>query len=98
VAAGDEVLVDLVGDGVGDAERERRKLASERAHEEQAENRVLGQVRALAEDLVPDAEAGRERRNRREREDHADPEDDRPPKRESTRHLAMIGSRRIGER
>jgi hypothetical protein len=92
------MLVDLVGECVGDAQQEGRHLAPDGAQEQGAEDRVLGQVRALAEDLVPDAEAGRQRRNRREREDHAGPDDDRPPKRESTRHLAMIGSRPIGER
>jgi hypothetical protein len=98
VPASHEVLVNLVRDRVDDAQHKRRRLAPDRTQGQGAEDRVLGQVRALAEDLVPHAEAGRERRDRGERKDHRRPRDNRPPKRESTRHLAMIGSAPIGER
>jgi len=101
VPAPHEVLVHLVRDRVADAEQERRHLAPDRAQEQGAENRVFGQVGALPEDRIPQAEAGREGRNRREHENHAGPHDDRRPERETPlqSHLGrMIGSRRIGER
>jgi len=70
VAALHEVLVQLVGRRVEDPQRERRQHAAERPVEQGAEDRVLGHVRALAEHLVPAAEAARKRRDRGQREDH----------------------------
>ena len=58
VPAAHEVLVDLVRDGVGDSQQERRHHAPDRAQEQGAENRVLGQVSGLPENRVPEAEAG----------------------------------------
>ena len=43
----------LVARGVEDAERERRRLALEGAHEQDGEHGVLRHVRALAQDQVP---------------------------------------------
>jgi hypothetical protein len=101
VAAADEVLVQLVGRRVEDPERERWKHPAERPVEEGAEDRVLGHVRALAQHLVPGAEAARKRRDRGQREDHAGPEDDRRPEAETAsqgHRRAMIGSAHLGER
>src|SRR5438045_4013045 len=58
VAAAHEVLVELVRDRVADPEQEGRRLAADRAHEQQPEDRVLGDVCALAQDRVPGAEPG----------------------------------------
>jgi hypothetical protein len=82
VPAVDEVLVDLVRRGVGDSDYERRLPAAERTQEQRAEDRVLREVRAFAQHLVPGAEPGRERGDRREPEDHRGPRDDRTPKHE----------------
>jgi hypothetical protein len=101
VPSADEALVELVGCGVEDPEREGRHHFADCAEQERAEDGVLGHVRALSQHLVPDAEPARERRDRGEREDHARPEDDRPPERKSagkSHRRAMIGSRPIGER
>jgi len=101
VAAVDEVLVQLVGRRVEDAEGERRKHAAERTVEEGAQDRVLGHVSALAEHLVPGPETGRERRDRRQAEDHRGPDHDRRPETESAgegHRGAMIGSAQLGER
>jgi hypothetical protein len=57
VAPADEVLVDLVRDGVRDAEPERGQLSAERAEQQRAEHGVLGEVRGLAEHLIPGPEA-----------------------------------------
>ena len=59
VAALDEVLVDLVGDGVRDARDEGGQLATERAEEQGAEDRELRHVPGLAEHRVPRSEARR---------------------------------------
>jgi hypothetical protein len=101
VAAVDEVLVQLVGRGVEDPERERREHPADRAVEQRAEDRVLGHVRALAEHLVPGAETARKRRDRGEPEDDPGPEDDRSPELDSAPKAhrgAMIGSVQLGER
>jgi hypothetical protein len=101
VAAMDEVLVQLVGRRVEDPEHERREHAAERPVEQGAEDRVLGHVRALAEQLVPGAETARKRRDRGEPEDHAGPEDDRRPEADSPsqcHRATMIGSAYLGER
>jgi hypothetical protein len=101
VAALDEVLVQLVGCGVEDPERERRQHAAERPVEQRAEDRVLGHVRALAEHLVRRAEPARERRDRGQPEDDAGPENDRRPEAESAsqgHRATMIGSAQLGER
>ena len=70
MAAADEVLVHLVADGVKPAEQHREPGPRERAHEEGAEDRVLGQVRELAQHEIPASEAGGEARDRGEGEDH----------------------------
>ena len=59
MAAADEVLVELVGDRVEPAGEDRDGGPLDRAHEEGAEDRVLAQVRDLAQDQVPGAEARR---------------------------------------
>jgi hypothetical protein len=100
VAAVDEVLVQLVGCGVEDPERERRKHAAERPVEQGAEDRVLGHVRALAENLVGCAETARKGRDRGQPEDDAGPENDRRPEAETAsqgHRRAMIGSADLGE-
>jgi hypothetical protein len=71
--AGHEMLVDFVRDRVADAEQEGRQLAADRPRQQQAEDRVLGHVGALAQDRVPGAESGAEVWDRREREDHRRP-------------------------
>jgi len=101
VAAVDEVLVQLVGRRVEDSDRERERHPAERPIQERAEDRVLGQVRALAEELVPGAEPARERGDRGQPEDDAGPDHDRRPEAESageSHRGAMIGSARLGER
>jgi hypothetical protein len=101
VAAVHEVLVQLVGRRVEDADRERERHAAERPVQERAEDRVLGHVRALAEELVPGAEPARERRDRGQPEDDAGPDHDRRPEAEAagkSHRGAMIGSARLGER
>ena len=85
MAAADEVLVQLVGRRVRDARRERERLPAQRPVEQPAENGVLRQVRALAEDRVPRPEPGREARDRREREDDGGPDEDGKPDREESR-------------
>ena len=57
VPSADEVLVQLVGSRVGDSEQQRRKRPAERVQEQRAEHRVLGDVRTLAQHLVPGAKA-----------------------------------------
>jgi hypothetical protein len=101
VASVDEVLVELVAARVEDPDHEGRQQAAERAVEKDAEDRVLGDVSALAERLVPGAEAARERRDRGQTEDHAGPKNDRRPEAESAaqgHRRAMIGSAHLGER
>jgi hypothetical protein len=101
VAAVDEVLVELVASRVEDPDHERRKHAADRAVEKNTEDRVLRDVSALPEHLVPAAEAARERRDRGQPEDHAGPEDDRRPEAESPsqgHRATMIGSTNLGER
>jgi hypothetical protein len=86
VAVGDEVLVDLVRDAVGDAEQEGRGRTAHRADEQQPEDRVRNGVRELPEHQVPDAEAGAEPGDRGEREDERRPGDDRQPERHDPGH------------
>jgi hypothetical protein len=57
VPSAHEMLVHLVGGGIGDPQGERRSDAAERPQEQEAENRILGDVRALAQHLVPGTEA-----------------------------------------
>ena len=91
--AADEVLVELVSDGIEPAGEDRDGGTLDRPHQQGAEDRVLAQVRDLAQDQIPGAEAGRQARNRREREDHRRPENDRSPRPEASgRHDPMIGS------
>ena len=85
VAALHEVLVQLVGRRVEDSDRERERHPAERPIQERAEDRVLGQVRALAQDRVPRSEAGRKARDRREREDDGGPDEDGKPDGEESR-------------
>jgi hypothetical protein len=101
VPAVDEVLVQLVRPRVEDPDRERREHAPERAIEQGPEDRVLGQVRALAEHLVPGAETARERRDRGQPEDDPGPDQDRRPELDSAsqgHRATMIGSAQLGER
>jgi hypothetical protein len=86
VSVGDEVLVDLVRDAIGDAKREGRGRAAHGANEQQAEDRVRNDVRQLPEDQVPDAEAGAEPGDRRQHEDRRRPGDHRQPERHDPRH------------
>ena len=90
----DEVLVDLVGDGVSDSCDESGQLATERSEEQRAEDRELGHVRGLPEHRVPVAQARAEARDRGEREDDGGPDDHGQPerKRPRGRHRPMIGS------
>src|SRR5205823_13427284 len=60
VPAADEGLMRLVARGVRDAEDERRQLASDRTQEQEAEDRVLRHVRALAQYEIPGPEPGAE--------------------------------------
>ena len=95
----DEVLVDLVGCCVEPADEDRKSGPGERALQESAENGVLAQVRELAQDEVPRAEACAETRHRGEREDDRRHEDDGRPEAESCcRHHPMIGSSLTRER
>jgi len=80
-----EVLVQLVGHGVCDSRRERRRCGGERAVEQQAEDRVLGHVRALAQDEVPRPESCRETRDRGKGEDHGRPDGHGQPVRDEAR-------------
>ena len=73
------MLMELVRDRVADADQECRHFAADRPHQQQAEDRVLGHVGALAQDRVPGAEAGAEVGDRREREDHPRPDEDGQP-------------------
>jgi hypothetical protein len=101
VAAVDEVLVQLVGRRVEDPDPERQEHAAQRPVEQSTEDRVLGHVRALAENLVPGAKTARERRDRGQPEDDAGPENDRRPEAESAsqgHRATMIGSVQLGER
>jgi len=59
VSPADEVLMQLVGSRVGNPDQQCRELPAERAQEQCPEDRVLGDVRALAQYFVPGAEAGR---------------------------------------
>jgi hypothetical protein len=86
VAPGHEVLVKLVRHRIGDADDEGGGLAPQRASEQETEDRVLGCVRQLAEDEIPDAEAGAQPGNRRQREDDRRPGDHRQPERHDPRH------------
>jgi len=56
VPSAHEVLVHLVGRRVGEPDGKSRHDPAERAQEQQAEHGVLGDVRALAQHLVPGAE------------------------------------------
>ncbi len=91
----DEVLVQLVGRRVRDAEPEGRQLVARSPQQQRAENRVLAGMRDLPQDEIPRAEPGAEVGHRREGEDHGGPEDDRRPQAQSggRRHTSMIGSR-----
>jgi hypothetical protein len=86
VPAADEVLVDLVRGGVGDAQHERERRAPDRPHQQQPEHGVLRRVRELPKEEVPVPEAGAEPGDRREREDQRRPRDDRKPERDDPRH------------
>jgi hypothetical protein len=86
VPAADEVLVDLVRDGVGDAEDEREGRAPHRPHQEQPEHGVLRHVGELAQEEVPVPETGAEPGDRGEREDQRRPHDYRQPERDDPRH------------
>ena len=101
VPAVDEVLVQLVGRRIEDPEHERRQNAAERPVEQSPEDRVLGHVRALAQNLVRSPETARQRRDRGQPEDDAGPENDRRPEAETASQAhrrAMIGSAHLGER
>jgi hypothetical protein len=86
VAAADEVLMDLVRGGIGDAEHERGRCVAERPHQQEPEHGVLRHVRELAQEEVPVPEAGAEPGDRREREDQRRPRDDRKPERDDAPH------------
>jgi hypothetical protein len=86
MAAADEVLVDLVGDRVGDAEDEREGRAPQRPHQQQPEHGVLGHVRELPQEEVPVPEAGPQSGDGGQREDQRRPGDDRKPERDDARH------------
>ena len=97
----DEMLVDLVARRVERPRRRSRRhgRASARS-EKRAEHGVLGQVRELAQDEIPGAEAGAEARDRREARRSGRPEDDRRPASGNgcCRHRPMIGSAVTRER
>ena len=78
-ATGDEMLVGLIADRVGDSERERGPLTAEGAYEQEAEHGELGGVSDLAQDEVPAAEPGAEIRDRGQDEDQGRPGHDRTP-------------------
>jgi hypothetical protein len=86
VAVGDEVLVDLVRDAVGDAEQDGRGWAAHGTNQQEAQDRVRNGVGELPEDQVPDAEAGAEPGDRGEREDDRRPGDHRQPERHDPGH------------
>lgn len=90
MATGNEVLVQLVRGRIGDADSEGGELAPERAQEQRAENRVLGDVGQLPERDVPASEPGAEVGHGREGEDHRRPENDRQPAGEGRLHGSML--------
>ena len=103
VPAGDEGLVELVGHRVGDGDRvgegERVPRAGgrrrQRAPPEEGQDRVLGHVRALAQDEVPVAEPGGQVRLRGQVEDQAHEGQRRQPRERSAdqRHAHNLDSR-----
>jgi hypothetical protein len=75
----DEVLVDLVADGVRDPEAERQVDAPGCSEEQEPQHRELGRMRELPQREIPTAEAGAEIRDRGEDEDQARPRQHRGP-------------------
>ena len=92
---GDEELMHLVRDRVGDACGERSPLVPERAEQQRAEHGELAGVGNLAEHEIPRPETGAEVGNGGEGEDDSGPQNDRSPEaqRGGDRHPAMVGCR-----
>ena len=95
MAAGDEGLVELVGDGEGGRQRDRGRNASHGAEDQRAEDGVFDGMRELAQDDVPGSEPRAQVRDRREREDDGGPENHRDQRVDAgCRHRPSVVPRR----
>ena len=95
VAAADEVLVDLVRRRVREPNSKRGSSRPSARKSRIAEDRVLGHVRALAEDRVPTPRPVPRLGIDEKREDDRRPEDDREPERETREEASSAADDRL---